>query len=51
MDLSMNFIQNEWLKKIFRGNFLEKYKGCFVNETSLGTELSDLVLGEDGGGM
>ena len=33
-----------------RGKFLENNKGCFVNKTSLGTELLDLVFGWTGGG-
>ena len=28
----------------FRGNFFRKAQGCFVSETSLGTEPLDLVL-------
>ena len=43
-------VQYECLCTNFRGNFLEKYMACFVNETSLGTVLSDLVLGVTGGG-
>ena len=31
--------------KNFRGNFTERYEGCFVNETSWETEHLDLVSG------
>ena len=41
-------IQNEHFCKTFRGNFWEKYNGCFVNETSLGAVVPDLVLGGTG---